>query len=166
MVAEFPAATARLTFRTWCDDDLSLANSLFGDLRVTALVGGPFSADQIRARLATEIETQRVHGLQYWPVFLGATFVGCCGLRPRAPGVHELGFYLLPDHQGKGYAIEAANAVIAHAFDVLGVDALFAGHNPNNAASRRTLEKLGFAYTHHELYPPTGLQHPCYLRRR
>ena len=41
--------------------------------------------------------------------------------------------------------------------------ALFAGLHPGNAASRRTLEKLGFLYTHHEPYAPTGLDHPGYL---
>ena len=54
-----------------------------------------------------------------------------------------------------------SRAVIAHAF-ATGAKALFAGHHPDNASSRSVLEKLGFRYTHHELYPPTGLQHPCY----
>jgi ribosomal-protein-alanine N-acetyltransferase len=45
----------------------------------------------------------------------------------------------------------------------LEVTGLFAGHNPKNEASRHILAKLGFRYTHDELYEPTGLQHPCYL---
>ena len=56
--------------------------------------------------------------------------------------------------------------MIAHAFGSLGVTALFAGHHPDNHGSRRTLEKLGFRYTHHELYSPTGLEHPGYELRR
>jgi hypothetical protein len=42
------------------------------------------------------------------------------------------------------------------------VRALFAGHNPANQASRELLARLGFRYTHDELYPPTGLMHPSY----
>ena len=53
--------------------------------------------------------------------------------------------------------------MLRHAFTVLGADAVFAGHNPRNAASRRTLLKLGFRYTHDEFYPPTGLMHPSYV---
>jgi [ribosomal protein S5]-alanine N-acetyltransferase len=53
--------------------------------------------------------------------------------------------------------------VIDVAFGELGAPALFAGHHPENASSRRTLETLGFRYVQHELYPPTGLQHPCYV---
>ena len=164
-----PASTARLTFRTWREDDSPLARALFGDPRVTALVGGPFSDDQVRARLAQEIATARDHGYQYWPLFLhDGTHVGCCGLKPRDPAraIHELGFYLRVEHWGQGYAVEAGQSVIAHAFTVLGTSALFAGHHPNNAGSQRTLEKLGFRFTHHELYPPTGLMHPGYELRR
>lgn len=50
--------------------------------------------------------------------------------------------------------------MIAHAFDVFGARALFAGCNPDNTASRALLEKLGFGYTHDEFYSPTGLYHP------
>jgi [ribosomal protein S5]-alanine N-acetyltransferase len=158
-----------VTFRSWHDDDLPLARALFGDPRVTALVGGPFSDEQVRTRLATEIATAREHGYQYWPIALHAgTDVGCCGLKPREPAqrIYELGFYLLVDHWGHGYAVEAGQSVIAFAFDTLGATSLFAGHHPGNAGSRRTLEKLGFRYTHEELYPPTGLMHPGYELRR
>jgi [ribosomal protein S5]-alanine N-acetyltransferase len=156
-------------FRTWRDDDLPLARALFGDPRVTALVGGPFSDEQVHARLATEIATEREHGYQYWPIALhDGTDVGCCGLKPRDPAarIYELGFYLLATHWARGYAAEAGRSVIAHAFDVLGASSLFAGHHPDNAGSRRTLEKLGFTFTHEELYPPTGAMHPGYELRR
>jgi [ribosomal protein S5]-alanine N-acetyltransferase len=33
---------------------------------------------------------------------------------------------------------------------------IFAGHHPENEGSGRLLAKLGFVYTHDELYPPTG----------
>lgn len=58
---------------------------------------------------------------------------------------------------------EAARSVIEHAFTALGATALFAGHPPQNAPSRRTLQKLGFRYTHHEPHAPSGLDHPAYL---
>ncbi len=56
--------------------------------------------------------------------------------------------------------------MIAYAFDRLRAEALLAGHHPENHGSRRTLEKLGFRYTHDENYPPTGLLHPGYELRR
>jgi ribosomal-protein-alanine N-acetyltransferase len=56
--------------------------------------------------------------------------------------------------------------VITYAFDTLGASALFAGHHPENAASRKVLAKLGFQFTHKQLYPPTGLEHDSYLLKR
>jgi len=167
-----PDDTARLVFRSWRADDEPLAQALWGDARVTALIDarGALDGDEVRRRLALEIENERVHGLQYWPLFLreGGAPVGCCGLKPRDPAraVLELGFHLRPECWGAGYATEAARSVVAHAFGRLGAAALFAGHHPRNAASRRTLEKLGFRHTHDELFPPTGLLHPSYWLAR
>lgn len=133
---------------------------------MTALIGGPFDDAAIQRRLAAEIENERRHGIQYWPIFdvaSGAHF-GCCGLRPYdvAERVLEIGFHLLPEASGRGLASEAARAVIDHAFGELRAAALFAGHHPDNHASRRLLQKLGFRYTHDEPYAPTGRMHPSY----
>jgi RimJ/RimL family protein N-acetyltransferase len=160
-----PAATGRIVFRSWTVDDLALAQAIFGDPRVTAKVGGPFTDAQVRARLAWEMANERQHGVQYWPFFLAdGTPVGCCGLKPREPEkrVHELGFYIRHEHWGRGFATEAGAAVVRHAFDDLGAKGLFAGHHPENHGSRAALLKLGFKYVHDELYPPTGLMHPGY----
>jgi [ribosomal protein S5]-alanine N-acetyltransferase len=166
MADSLPAPTERLAFRTWRDDDadLALARQLFGDPQVTGLVGGPYDDAAVRARYAMELGHQRDYGYAYWPMFLGSEFVGCCGLKPRVPArrVFELGFYVRPAWWGKGLAVEASRAVIRYAFEQLEATALFAGHHPDNEGSRRTLAKLGFRYTHHELYPPTGLEHPGY----
>jgi RimJ/RimL family protein N-acetyltransferase len=158
--------TSRLGFGTWSTDDLALAIALWGDARVTRLIGGPFSESQIRERLAGEIATQASLGFQYWPLFRLADDapVGCAGLRP-VPGrecVLELGFHLRAEHWGRGLATEAARAVIAHAFATLGVRELVAGHHPQNEASGRVLRRLGFRHTHDERYAPTGLDHPTY----
>jgi RimJ/RimL family protein N-acetyltransferase len=86
----------------------------------------------------------------------------------RAPGdgartaAATRGFQLRAEHWGKGLATEAARAVIDHAFGPLGAGELFAGHHPQNFGSQHVLEKLGFRYTHDELYPATGLQHRSY----
>jgi [ribosomal protein S5]-alanine N-acetyltransferase len=157
----------RLGFRTWSTEDLPLAQSLWGNLDVTKTFGGPFTQSQIQERLNREIANQRTHHLQYWPVFFLATgeFTGCCGLRPYdlEKQIFELGFHFLPNFWGKGIATEAAQTVIAYAFGPLALKGLFAGHHPENAASARVLQKLGFHYTHDELYKPTNLMNPSYF---
>jgi [ribosomal protein S5]-alanine N-acetyltransferase len=165
---KLPPSTDRIAFRAWREDDLPLALALWGDAKVSALVGGPFDEAAVRERLAAELANQREHAIAYWPLVIEGGDAGCCGLKPKdlSRGLLELGFYLTPPHWGRGIAVEAGRAVIAHAFEVLDRTSLFAGHHPENHGSRRSLEKLGFRYTHHELYPPTQLMHPCYLLAR
>lgn len=164
--------TDQLGFRTWRTDDLELAVALWSDPEVARYLyaQGPLERAAVAERLQREIETQEAYGFQYWPIFLrtDGDHVGCCGLRPYQSdeGVHELGVHLRPCYWHQGLAVEAASAVIDFAFSRLGARALFAGHHPANAASRRMLEKLGFRYTHDQLYPPTGLHHPSYLLSR
>jgi RimJ/RimL family protein N-acetyltransferase len=150
--------------------DLPLALALWGDVRVTGFIGGPFSHGEIVAKLEGEIASSSAQGVQYWPLFLlrNDAHVGCAGLRPYRldDHVYELGFHLRPLYWGRGLAAEAGQAIIALAFQRLGATALFAGHHPANAVSRRLLEKLGFAFTHEEFYAPTGLKHPFYLLKR
>jgi RimJ/RimL family protein N-acetyltransferase len=169
-VPDYFLKSARLGFRCWSKDDLPLAIALWGDAKVTALIGGPFNARQVEERLIREIECLAIHKVQYWPIFLlsNGEHAGCAGLRPDCAGeqVYELGFHLRSEFWGRGLAEEAGRAVISHAFDALGAKALFAGHHPENRASRRVLEKLGFRMTHEELYPPTGLMHPSYWLER
>jgi [ribosomal protein S5]-alanine N-acetyltransferase len=160
----------RLGFRHWSSDDVPLGMGLWGDADVTKLIGWPFSETQVRDRLSQEIERQEKHHIQYWPIFLltSGEHVGCCGLRPYdlTPPIYEIGFHIRKVFWGQRYGFEAAQAVIAYAFDTLGAKGLFAGHNPANEASGRLLGKLGFQYTHDEYYPPTGLNHPSYLLMR
>ena len=47
-------------------------------------------------------------------------------------------------------------------FTALNTERLFAGHNPNNIASKKVLEKLCFQYIGDVFYEPTGLFHPSY----
>jgi len=162
-----PPSTARLRFGEWTREDFDRAWSLYGDIEVTHLFGGPFTREQVQARLDREVANLATRGVQYWPLFLieNDDFVGACGLRPHDE-ILALGFHLRPQHWGRGYATEAARAVIDFAFERAGIASIFAGHHPNNERSKRALESLGFRYWKHNFYEPTGLQHPGYLLHR
>jgi len=58
----------------------------------------------------------------------------------------ELGFLFARAHWGKGYALEASRAVVAHAFGSLEIDRLFARCHSGNTRSVALLEQLGFSY--------------------
>lgn len=156
----------RLGFGRWKMDDIKFAMELWGDAEVTKYIGGPFSKKDIKERITKEIEAQQRFNVQYWPVFLITTheFVGYCGLRIHDinHAIFELGFHLKKAFWGQGYAFEAARAVIDHAFRIVGVTGLFAGHHPDNISSARLLERLGFEYSHDVYYSPTKRNHPSY----
>ncbi len=80
------------------------------------------------------------------------TMLGCCGIG-KLDGEHpEIGYWLGVPFWGKGYATEAARAVIDHAFSDLGYDVLVSGARVSNPASRRVLQKCGFEWTGVGLY--------------
>ncbi|MDP3856971.1 MAG: GNAT family protein [Stagnimonas sp.] len=62
----------------------------------------------------------------------------------RANDLGEVGYTLLPEFWGRGYARRALAAVLDHGFGVLGLHRIEANINPDNARSRGLLERLGF----------------------
>jgi RimJ/RimL family protein N-acetyltransferase len=70
--------------------------------------------------------------------------VGMCGLLRRAtlPDV-DIGFAFLPEHWGRGYAYEAADATLQYGRDAHGLKRIAAITLPDNASSRKLLTRLG-----------------------
>ncbi len=56
----------------------------------------------------------------------------------------ELGYILNPHYQRQGYASESVAALVAHTFTMRGMHRLYAYCNPDNVASWKLLERLGF----------------------
>jgi RimJ/RimL family protein N-acetyltransferase/pimeloyl-ACP methyl ester carboxylesterase len=82
-----------------------------------------------------------------WGVWERSTgeLVGDCTLFfAEEHGAWELAYGLRRDRWGRGYATEAAQACVRHAFDALRLDRIVADVDPANAASVRVLEKCGF----------------------
>ena len=67
---------------------------------------------------------------------------GFLGL-PTPDGSVELGFGMHPDHRRRGYASEAAQALVEWSLDQTAVDRVFASCEPDNRPSMRVLEKVG-----------------------
>lgn len=77
----------------------------------------------------------------------GAEPIGMCGLLKRDALDHpDLGFAFLPRFWSRGYAFEAASAILADARERLGLVRLLAITSPDNGASIRLLGRLGFSF--------------------
>lgn len=78
-----------------------------------------------------------------------STVVGDIGFHgpPDGDGVVEIGYSIVPNRRRRGYAIEAARALVAWALAQPGIQGIVAGSVADNAASIATLERLGFERT-------------------
>jgi len=75
------------------------------------------------------------------------TMIGICGLFKRENiDDPDIGFGVLPDYCQKGYAGEAAAAVVEYARTTLGIGVLAAIVSPTNAPSIGLIEKLGLTF--------------------
>ncbi|HEX6441350.1 MAG TPA: GNAT family N-acetyltransferase [Stellaceae bacterium] len=167
-------ATARLAARSWRAGDLPLAMELWGDPAVMALIDarGRLTAAEVAEKLRAEVERERAVGVQYWALFErdGGGFVGCCGLRPwvytPAEPNFEVGFHIVRRCWGRGFASEAARGALDYGWRELRLAKIYAGHHPDNRASKHILDRLGFTFLDKLFYEPTGLLHPSYVCTR
>jgi RimJ/RimL family protein N-acetyltransferase len=88
-----------------------------------------------------------------------ATIIGSCGYKgpPDSDGVVELSYGINPDQRGKGYATEAAEALVIYAFGDSRVRVVRAHTFENANASTRVLTKCGFRYIGEVIDPEDGL---------
>ena len=74
-------------------------------------------------------------------------FVGWCGLwRLVETGEIEVGYAIIKDFQGKGYATEAAKRCLQYGFEELNLEKIVAVAFPENEASQSVMKRLGMKY--------------------
>jgi len=109
------------------------------------------------ARMRDSLPTPWTHGFTVM-TRVPNEIVGSCGFKgqPDANGMTEIAYGIAPAHQGRGYAKEAAAALVQFA---LGAGALVirAHTRPENGASARVLESCGLTCVGDVLDPEDGL---------
>jgi RimJ/RimL family protein N-acetyltransferase len=144
--------TERLVLREILLSDDAFVHELMNEPPWIQFIGDREIHDRAAARRYIE-DTLRPsyaeHGFGFYLVELedGRTPLGICGLikRDTLDDV-DLGFALLERHWGRGYAREAAEAMISFACRVLGLRRLAAVTDPANERSIRLIEKLGMHF--------------------
>jgi RimJ/RimL family protein N-acetyltransferase len=149
--------TDRLLLRRWREDDAEFAFDLYARAEVQRFLGrtprvmeSPAEAELLVRRLRRREDRYRA----YRVVTLAATGrpLGTVMLQPlpasgpaeplRPSGDTEIGWHFHPDAWGRGYATEAARALLDAAFET-GLPRLLAVTHPGNTASQRVCERLG-----------------------
>ena len=146
----FPALeTPRLSLRRPTLDDAAAIFHLQSDAEVGRYFGRPTPTRQQTDEKLALIDTGiREHTSIVWVLSpRGARELwGTAGFWRWNKEHHnaELGYALLPAHWGGGLMAEALRAILAFGFARLALHRAEANVDPDNAASRRVLEKLGF----------------------
>lgn len=164
--------TDRLVLRPFEEGDYDILHRLYGDAEIMLYTPfDPESPQQSEAHLARAVadwcETpllSREYVIALWcggddaDAGLGAADeqkIGRCHIllddAQEAPSQNKevvggramIGWMLVQEAWGRGYATETAAALIAYCFDVLGLEEVYGLCHPDNAASKRVMEKCG-----------------------
>lgn len=154
--------TERLRLRSWRDSDLAPFAALNADPRVMEHYPCPLDAAESNRQAARIRDRMAEQGFGLWAVEVpgAADFIGYVGLAAPGFASHftpcvEIGWRLAFDQWGKGYATEAATAVLDHAFGPLGLDEVVSFTTPGNRRSRRVMERIGMRHA-----PADDFDHP------
>ncbi len=150
-----PAHAAELTLLL---GDPRVAQTMFAD-------GKPLTRARIAQRIPAKARHWDEHGFGPWLVRDRRTLamVGRGGLQHTWVAGRdqvEVGWAIVPDRWGEGLATELAQLSVRTGFDDLGLKRIVAFTLPDNLASRRVMEKSGFAYERDIVH--SGLPHVFY----
>ena len=144
--------TERLTLRRPTLADTKTIARLANDRRIadnTRRLPHPYTLDHAVAFVGTVADEPRE------TVFLiehSLDPIGIVGIDWRKPDSPELGYWLGVEYWGRGFATEAARAMIDFTFEEFEVEHLISGARVVNPASRNILEKCGFQWSGVELH--------------
>ena len=141
--------TERLILRPWAETDAEECFRYAKDPRVGPIAGWPVHTS---AEYSRQIIRDVLSAPETYAIVLKET-----GLPIGSIGLHhndlaekddeaELGYWLGVPWWGRGIVPEAAQEMLRHAFEDLGLKQVWCGYYEGNLQSRRVQEKLGFKY--------------------
>lgn len=148
-----------INLRPFHEADTEFFAGMAADERVTRFIGDGQHWDQetiqVRIRAALQQDPLDAEGSSRWFLAAEATEpVGIVVSTRKDEGI-EIGYWVSPDHWGRGIAGAMVNSALVTIPEVYGTQELIARVDPANAASAKLLTRNGFKLeSHHE-----GLDH-------
>lgn len=167
-MSDYQFISSRLGLRKACGDDAPWIYTLNNDPAWLRFIGnrGVHSINDAKKYIALSHEHFDRWGYGLWVVERrhDRQPLGMCGLLNRGIfGCPDLGFAFLAESRGKGYASEAALAVIKRAKSYYQFSYLSAIVHRHNTPSRQLLERLGYRHQGH-LFMPNLTRQQLYWR--
>jgi RimJ/RimL family protein N-acetyltransferase len=161
--------TERTCLRRWRAVDREPFARINADPRVAEFLHDPLTREQSDAMIDRIEAHFTERGFSLWAVELPgiSLLAGCLGLQVPRFEAHftpcvEIAWRLAPEHWGRGFATEAARAVLAFGFEVLGLPEIVSFGVRENQRSRRVMERLGMTTDPREDFdhPALDVGHP------
>lgn len=146
--------TKRLILRPWSESDAEDLYRYAADPDVGPIAGWPVHTSEENSR---EIIRTVLSDPETYAVCLKADgkAIGSIGLKiggttdmTDRDDECELGYWLGKPFWGQGLIPEAAEELLRHGFEDLGMNAVWCGYYDGNGKSKRVMEKCGFIYHH------------------
>jgi RimJ/RimL family protein N-acetyltransferase len=140
--------TERLVLRPPHHDDIPELTQLANNRRVAEMLARmpyPYGEAEARAFLAMAEKTPAAGCVYAVALADSGAFIGCAGLNGTERGL-ELGYWIGEPYWKRGYATEAAHALVDLAFRATAIEVLHVSCRVINPASRRVIHKCGFQY--------------------
>jgi RimJ/RimL family protein N-acetyltransferase len=140
--------TERLVLRPPHEEDIPDIARLAANRRIAEMLSRmPHPYGEAEARAFVDMAKNRRTGGCCYAITVAETgaFIGCAGLDVKELGL-ELGYWIGEPFWGRGYATEAAHALVDLAFRATDINVLHVACRVINAASRRVIHKCGFQY--------------------
>lgn len=142
--------TQRLTLRPFSPTDAARVQELAGDREVadpTANIPHPYPDGMAEAWIATHAPEYQLGTHLTLAITEGGPILGAITLRLESHQFRaELGYWVGRPYWGRGYATEAAAALVEYGFRQLGLRRIYANHFARNPASGRVMEKIGMRH--------------------
>ncbi len=143
-------ATERLVLRATEPGDAVRAFDIQSNWNVTRnlrMAGYPPDLADIESWFALHTDEWRSGSAYRFAILRDGRMIGVVDVDGIRDGDGSIGYWLEDAAWGKGYASEAARAVVRFAFEDIGLRSLRSGHAADNTSSGRVLLKLGFNHT-------------------
>lgn len=170
-VREVVTETERLYLRKLDSGDEERLYEIMGKERVMYAWEHGFSREDVREWVERQMGRYERDGMAYWGVIEkdSGRLVGQAGLlRSEVNGemVVEIGYIFDDEYWHRGFAYEAVQGCMRYAFEVLGIDAVYATIRPMNKASVRLAERLGMRVCGEcvKVYRGKEMKHETYLK--
>jgi RimJ/RimL family protein N-acetyltransferase len=156
----------RLELSPYGADDFRDVLRIMSDPRVIWWRSTPMTEDEVRI-FFDRTRAEQAAGYGWWLMREQAgPLLGHAALKPLSsrPDWIEVGYHLLPEARGHGYATEAAHALLDYGFETCGLEVIYAVVLPDNAPSQAVMGRLGMPRV--GMHRHADMEHDLFRLRR